>query len=287
MRISGSALQGEQLDIDAQVSLLYSYIFFHRKLQIPDSGSTHRRPQPRKPDYMRSLGRSGEILLPDCDSVPRLVAPRLPSSPPVLYGLQQQCRQEKEVGATHSFTFLPSSCSEQSLEPRAQAAAVDRLASMHTLRPSRPINATIRSSSATARQPSTPVRQEKQHPVLLPPSAFEKPRAETLPEAFTRSRSEAAASASTQTEVGKEPTTHVESRASAGDAQSTTGTARPEAAASLDDPAVRSHIVHVRDELRKYHEMKAKQKTLEEQIAHAGMSSDASTPAEVRQSSIS
>ena len=242
---------------------------------------------------MRSLGRSREILLPDCDSVPRLVAPRLPSSPPVLYGLQQQCRQEKEgeaVAATHSFTFLPSSCSEQSLEPRAQAAAVDRLANMHTLRPSRPINATIKSSSATARQPSyysTSVHQAKQHPVLLPPSAFEKPRAETSPEAFTRSRSEAAVSASTQTEVGKEPTTHVESRASAGDAQSATGSARPEAAASLDDPAVRSHIVHVRDELRKYHEMKAKQKTLEEQIARAGMSSDASTPAEVRQSSIS
>lgn len=41
------------------------------------------------------------------------------------------------------------------------------------------------------------------------------------------------------------------------------------AAASLSVPALRSHIVHVRNELRKYHEMKAKQKTLEEQMAQS------------------
>lgn len=40
--------------------------------------------------------------------------------------------------------------------------------------------------------------------------------------------------------------------------------------ASLNDPAVRSHIVHVRNELRKYHEMRTKQKMLEEQVASAG-----------------
>ena len=40
------------------------------------------------------------------------------------------------------------------------------------------------------------------------------------------------------------------------------------AAARLSDPALQSHIVHVRNELRRYHEMKTKQKTLEEQMAH-------------------
>ena len=38
-------------------------------------------------------------------------------------------------------------------------------------------------------------------------------------------------------------------------------------AVSLDDPVVQSHIVNMRDELRKYHDMRARLKSLEEQVA--------------------
>ena len=35
----------------------------------------------------------------------------------------------------------------------------------------------------------------------------------------------------------------------------------------LDDPAVRSRVVHVRDELRRYHQMRVKKMSLEQQVA--------------------
>ena len=46
----------------------------------------------------------------------------------------------------------------------------------------------------------------------------------------------------------------------------------------LADPAVRAHIVRVRDELRLYHELTAKQAVLERQVEHAGKNSDSSLP---------
>ena len=49
----------------------------------------------------------------------------------------------------------------------------------------------------------------------------------------------------------------------------------------LGDPAVRSQIVHVRDELRRYHQVRLKQKSLEQQVARLGETGSSTQLAEV------
>ena len=88
------------------------------------------------------------------------------------------------------------------------------------------------------------------HPVLLPPSAFIRPSSTDPP---LRG--------------------HREGRGPAVDHQRGGG--------GLCDPAVRSQIVHVRDELRRYHQVRLKQKSLEQQVARLGQSGSSTQLAEV------
>ena len=179
--------------------------------------------------------------------------------------------------ATHSFTFLPSTCSEQSVDLQADVTE------KQTLSPRLPIHAPRASHPPTVDTvPSCPVAvsEAKQLPVLLPPSAFEKPRegGKALPAGAMLQGHATGASVAVRDKMHS-PQTVREGRITA----SSRGTAVSGVSitADLHSPAVQSQIVHMRDELKKFHELKTKQRTLEEQIAQAEESGDQPPPSEV------
>ena len=254
---------------------------FCRKHHIPD-GPVHSRAQPRRPDYLRSLNMSRHC---DSELTPRWGIPQPPTTPPVMHGRHQQqhrTEQRRNEGLvdTHSFTFLPSTCSERSsLGPQTQPTAQDHLR-VHpphhpTLRPSL-LTPTLTDPSRAA------VRRMSQHslqpaPVLLPPSAFQTHRTEAPPSPVDPSQSGTKCSTTpvlTSAPVGEKeavcgpgqsPTASMEETAA-----TCTGTVHLVAAGgapNLDDPVVRSQIVNVRDKLKRYHDMRVRLKTLEEQVA--------------------
>ena len=132
-----------------------------------------------------------------------------------------------------SFTFLPSTVSELSSAPVQRSTSQCRAFQLPATGPH-----------------SGSVGKPLHHPVLLPPSAFD--RQPPANNGGTAHRGQPALS----------------SQRGAG--------------GGLGDPAVRSQIVRVRDEMRRYHQMRVRQKTLEQQVACAGESGSPQLVAEVR-----
>lgn len=181
------------------------------------------------------------------------------------------------VTATHSFTFLPSTCSEQSMELQADTAQKQALSPRLPVHPPR---ASHPATMDTVISCPAPVSEVRQLPVLLPPSAFEKPREEgkTLPgEDMLQGHA-------TVVSVAARGRKHCPQTVGGGRIPASprgTAVSGVSVAADLHSPAVRSQIVHMRDELKKFHELRTKQKTLEEQLAQVEESSDQPPPTEV------
>lgn len=274
-----------------------------RKLQIPDGAPQSLRPQPRRPDFLKSRAHSHPIpeLLSttaqretSCyDALPRVPPPR-PPSPPLLY--------RPSAGREHqdsSFTFLPSTCSEESLTPSCRrthtrvdpasqtAHGIDslRLQTVHT-----EDEALIPHSQL----PSPGVNQQTcahMRPALLPPSVFEKPRTTTSvtlpPTQDEPSTHHPTTTAPVQPDsaplqpgqVTEKPTRRSQAHGDSASgcplppgSQGTVGATRGDQKpphASLSDPGIRTEIVCLRDELRRFQELKSLQRVLEEQVSQA------------------
>ena len=214
---------------------------------MPD-GVPHIRPQPRKPHFLRAPAARPLYAPPSkspaleaaahIDAVPREPVPR-PPSPPVLYSSRRDI----------SFTFLPSTCSEESAtvqkshlltqhgdvpqQPPQSSTHQSSLVPPVVQRP-----AGTRTSGTTTLAPRhTHTHLETHHPhphSLLPPSAFEKPR--------TGSCGNVA--------VHKPPVT-------SGHGTMETDPGIP---LGLTNPTVQTEIVHMRDELKQYHDLKVRQR---------------------------
>ena len=164
---------------------------------------------------------------------------------------------------------------------------------------------------ATTQQPSPRPAQPTHQTTLLPPSAFERPRTAAAPISHLNTAPTPHLNTAPTPHLNTAPTPHLNTAptphlntASLAPPLTTPLTAREKVAVSgmsqagesgaaataatdsgvsvhagkavagLGDPAVRSHIVHVRNELRKYHEMKTRQKVVEQQLAESGEGSD-------------
>ena len=207
-----------------------------RKHQIP-SASVRQRPQPRQPEYLESQSKLSPQF-PNSDLIPRSNIPHL-VTPPVPYDRrppEQRVGGRDGILTAPSFTFLPSTVSVLSSPPSDHWQV--QHSDPHT------VGGLCQGPLPVTRVPETEFQQSLSppRPVLLPPSAFSSNR----PTADTAS-------------AHRGPPT----AALAGQRVTTKG----EEVSGLDDPAVRSRIVHVRDELRRYHQMRVKKRTLEQQVA--------------------
>ena len=227
---------------------------FSRKLQIPD-GSAHIRPQPRKPDFLRAPahGRPAQqpvtgTSLRSCepthegtaysDIIPRTSVP-LPPSPPVLH--HPSVRREVDNA---SFTFPPSTCSEDS--GQRSPDSVQRLPPQPNSN-QRDGNTAMKMSKhghMSQETRTTPEFHIQEPQLLLPPSAFELPQAGTV----HPSRDE-------------DPILRPRMTVSSGPLVDiiTPGASAPPAM-DLSNPAMRLEIVHMRDELKQFHDLKARQR---------------------------
>ena len=207
--------------------------------------------------------------------LPRCVAPQ-PPSPPILYSHPLQNRRESEGRSTpQSFTFLPSTCSsEHSFE---QSHILKRQTYGHNSR--LPLNASRTQQPLLSQWPA-PISMSKQLPVLLPPSVFEKPREEA--EGIVKSslgavthRTGKPAKASVEASgMGRQPSQTTISSSQRRKWSIVAAESQKPVKVDLHSPAMRSQIVHMRNELRNYQELRAKQKRLEEQIAQARANGD-------------
>ena len=232
-----------------------------RKHQIPDIPICQRLP-PRPSTTTTTYLKTPSLLQPHPrpDLYPRHRLP-LPSTPPVLHRRHQQpCGPCHTTGSlegggggggggppstTHSFTFLPSTSNESSSkEPVPQQVQPPSTDPDHAHRPPPPPppHPSLLLPPGPKSLPHTAPKPTGQV-VLLPPSAFE---------------GSTASSGHPQLHTLPQDGGAVVTR--------------------LADPAVRAHIVRVRDELRLYHELRAKQAVLERQVEHAGKNSDSSLP---------
>ena len=224
-------------------------------------GPVPRRSQPRQSNYLRSLSRDALLLQ---DITPRLDAPQ-PLTPPVPYRQQQRPGEHGDgLATTHSFTFLPSTSSEfTTREQKRPTTTTTHQCGLHNTAPRPSMLPTRPAALKTTRLHVVP----KPHPVpLLPPSAFEKPRP-------LRASPQLSIDLSSPPEPVREKGVEALGECAASGPMGVLAGERT-AVASLSDPAIRSHIIHVRDELRKYHEMKTKQRTLEQQVALGGENGD-------------
>ena len=220
--------------------------------------------------------------------LPRCVVPQ-PPSPPLLYSHPLQNRKESEGESTvQSFTFLPSTCSsEHSFE---QSHTLER----QTYGPNSrlPLNVSRTQQPLLGQWPA-PISMSKQLPVLLPPSIFEKPReeAEGIVKSSLRvvthhtskptkaslkaSGKKKQANASLEASgTGRQPLQTTISSSQRRKSPIVAAESQEQMKVDLHSPAMRSQIVHMRDELRNYHELRAKQKRLEDQIAQARANGD-------------
>jgi len=224
----------------------------------------HIRPQPRKPDFLRtpthppcappSKPPTLEVAA-HIDAVPRVSVPR-PPSPPVLYSSRRDV----------SFTFLPSTCSEESdvvqkshqltqhVDHTSQQPPQPTSSQHSSLGPvQQPLDARTSTHQSPpvvqqhvdARTPGTatltrkhththPETRDPQPHSLLPPSVFEKPRAGS-------GGDEAAHKLPlTSGDRMKEPDSDIP--------------------LGLTNPTVQTEIVHMRNELKQYHDLKVRQR---------------------------
>lgn len=214
-----------------------------RKYQIPHV-PVRQRPQPRHSNYLNSLSRDVLSHPLNSDFIPRCHIPH-PLTPPVLCTQHQQPHRPRhnkeplseEIYTTQSFAFLPSTSNEsltQELPTTTNHTHHHPSPLLPNLLPNTPCyNATMKTRPAMQLASQTAT----QPVVLLPPSAFERSSSKTEAPQLPLS---------TECSALEQP-----------------------AVARLNDPAVRSHIVHVRDKLRIYHEMRAKCTALEQQVACA------------------
>ena len=273
-----------------------------RKLQIPDGAPQRLRPQPRRPEFLSSKVHShhhGPRLLSTtrpneasyCDALPRVPPPH-PPSPPVLY--HPSPRREHHDG---SFTFLPSTCSEESLAP-SYGSTPTGASTAHPPSRTMHINDSLRLQTSHSEDktllhgqlPSPDDRQPCMHmtPALLPPSVFEKPR----PTGVTRPSTPDQPAAPCPTTVPRQPgsvRTAVSQPGLNRDTEEHASLRGPQAhgrsasmmpsggpllptshetlaggqtapRVSLSDPGVQTEIVRMRDELRRFHELKNQQR---------------------------
>lgn len=258
------------------------FYLLHRKLQIPD-GPPLSRPQPRMPDFMKTtlpviqhpyhhesldphtgktyakmlnpIARGTQNTVPHSDAVPRLSAPR-PPSPPILYHYNSG---GATTAADVSFTFLPSTCSEESIQHWETTSS--KLENTSTIPPHksdllREMSTQPTSGGATKlchlvspTRISRPQNLPSTHS-LLPPSAFEIPRCVvTTP---TTSAGPKMDHRPYRSSDKSEPSTTAE--------RSPTESAIPVSGLDLSNPAVQMEVVHMRDELRRFHDLKARQR---------------------------
>ena len=262
-----------------------------RKLQIPDGAPRSLRPQPRRPDFLKSqahphppnpelLSTATQHEASCCDALPRVPQPH-PPSPPILYHPSASRERQDD-----SFTFLPSTCSEESLlPPHRRPHAASRMAhtsdslglgTVHTE------DEALLPHSQLQLPPSPGSRKTYAHmsPALLPPSVFEKPRATSA----THPPAQDPHHPTTTTTIPGQPNsaalqpsqvTERTVRRSRSHGGSPSGSPLPPSSrgtvgatcgdqkaprADLSDPGIRTEIVCLRDELKRFQELKSLQR---------------------------
>ena len=234
---------------------IMSFFISCRKLQIPDAPVS--RAPPRRINLLATHTATSIPQL-NSDFMPRPPIHPRPSSPPVQYPHKIHTHGDSTLTTEGSYTFLPSTYSEETLcgtvQPRSPERSSQHPNRRHTdisQRSTEPLVAGTCSPGVSITVSQHHVQADtfkKRTQTLLPPSAFEKPKltsapTETLKPKLPKKRS---------VKPGPVQTRIPQMREVIASSASLPG--------NLSDPAVQAEIIQMRDELRQFYDLKAHHK---------------------------